>query len=224
MKNKIAIGASILICLLVASCDNTAKEETNTEKINNSDQNLPIFGNKDFIEGFDEDTIYHTIPYWSFVNQDGVKVGTKDYEGKPYVAYFFFSHCPQICPKINSNMKAFQDDTKELDFKVVGFTVDPERDSVERLKVYADEYGFDLANYNFVTGIQKDIYELGVNGFLVPNSQDALAPGGFLHSEKLMLIDSKSRIRGYYEGTESAQVELLKEDLKKLIADESKQN
>ena len=92
---------------------------------------------------------------------------------------------------------------------------------MERLKIYAEEYGFDLSNYNFVTGIQKDIYELGVNGFLVPNSEDALAPGGFLHSDKLMLIDSKSRIRGFYDGTESAQLELLKEDLKKLIADES---
>lgn len=119
-------------------------------------------------------------------------------------------------------MKGFQDATMDLDFNVVGFTVDPERDSVERLKVYADEYGFDLTNYNFVTGFQKDIYELGVNGFLVPNSQDALAPGGFLHSEKLILIDSKSRIRGYYEGTESAQVELLKKDLKTLIEDESR--
>jgi protein SCO1/2 len=207
-----------LISIGLLSCSEN-DESSGINSVENSA--LPIYGHKDFIEGVDEDTVYHTIPYWSFVNQDGNYVGSKDYEGKPYVAYFFFSNCPQICPKINSNMKNFQDATYGLDFNVVAFTVDPERDSVERLKIYADESEFDLSHYNFVTGIQKDIYELGVHGFLVPNSEDALAPGGFLHSDKLMLIDSKSRIRGYYEGTESAQVELLKKDLIKLIEDES---
>lgn len=216
MRNRFIIGLVFIIGVIAVSCDQ------GSEKSDNSSNSLPIYGNKEFIEGIDKDTIYHTVPFWSFVNQDGKYVGSNDYQGKPYVAYFFFSNCPQICPKINSNMKGFQDATMDLDFNVVGFTVDPERDSVERLKVYADEYGFDLTNYNFVTGFQKDIYELGVNGFLVPNSQDALAPGGFLHSEKLILIDSKSRIRGYYEGTESAQVELLKKDLKTLIEDESR--
>jgi protein SCO1/2 len=215
MKNKLVFTIAIILSIVLIGC--TSGENNSQEDATD----LPIYGNKEFIEGIDKDTIYHTVPFWSFVNQDGKYIGTNDYQGKPYVAYFFFSHCPKICPKINSNMKDFQDATKDLDFNVVAFTVDPQRDSVERLKIYADEYGFDLSNYNFVTGNQKDIYELGVNGFLVPNSQDALAPGGFLHSEKLMLIDSKSRIRGYYEGTESSQVELLKKDLKKLITDES---
>ncbi len=215
MQNKLSL---ILIGLVVLLAGCNESNNTNS-KVENP---LPIYGHREFIEGIDKDTVYHTIPFWSFVNQDGKYVGTNDYQGKPYVAYFFFSHCPQICPKINSNMKQFQDDTKDLDYNVVAYTVDPKRDSVERLKFYAEEYGFDLSNYNFVTGIQKDIYELGVNGYLVPNSQDALAPGGFLHSEKLMLIDSKMRIRGFYEGTESAQIELLKADLKKLIIDESR--
>jgi protein SCO1/2 len=217
MKNNLIILFVLILSGLTYSCTDSPKENN----VSTENKALPIFGHKEFIEGIDKDTLYHTIPYWSFVNQDGEYVGSKNYEGKPYVAYFFFSNCPKICPKINSNMKDFQDATAGLDFQVVAFTVDPERDTVERLKVYADEYGFDLTHYNFVTGIQKDIYELGVNGFLVPNSEDALAPGGFLHSDKLMLIDSKSRIRGYYDGTESAQVELLKEDLIKLIDDES---
>lgn len=216
MKNKVLYSIILLLSIIITGCSES--EETNSS---NSSSALPIYGNKEFIEGIDKDTVYHTIPFWSFVNQDGKYVSSQDYQGKPYVAYFFFSHCPQICPKINSNMKNFQDATMDLDFNVVAFTVDPKRDSVQRLKIYADEYDFDLTHYNFVTGIQKDIYELGVNGFLVPNSEDALAPGGFLHSDKLILIDSKSRIRGYYEGTESAQVELLKEDLKKLIKHES---
>lgn len=206
----------ILFTLMFWSCDDSSSQNEAT-----GNNELPIYGHKEFIEGIDKDTVYHTIPYWAFINQDGEYVGTKDYQGKPYVAYFFFSHCPQICPKIHSNMVEFQKQTKGLDFNVIAYTVDPERDSVERLKFYAEEYGFDLSNYNFVTGNQKDIYELGVNGYLVPNSQDALAPGGFLHSEKLMLIDSKMRIRGYYEGTETKEVNQLVNDLQKLIKDES---
>ena len=213
-KSKLFIFASILITITLISCGETDANES----IENP---LPIYGQKEFIEGIDKDTVYHTIPFWSFENQDGQHVGSKDYMGKPYIAYFFFSHCPQICPRLNANMKQFQDDTKDLDYRVVAYTVDPTRDSVERLKFYAEEYGFNLTNYNFVTGSQTSIYELGVNGYLVPNSQDALAPGGFLHSEKLILIDSKGRIRGFYEGTENAEVELLKKDLKTLISHES---
>lgn len=218
MTNKIAISFTLLLTILLSSCSETVSKEIDSQK---SDNPLYIYGNKEFIPEIDKDTVYHTIPYWSFVNQDGKYVSTDDYEGKPYLAYFFFSNCPQICPKVNSNMKSFQDETKDLDYNTIAYTVDPERDSVERLKVYADEYEFDLTHYNFVTGNQQEIYELGVNGYLVPNSEDALAPGGFLHSEKIMLIDSKLRIRGYYDGLEKSELELLKKDLIKLIKDES---
>lgn len=200
---------------LIVSCSNDIQESDVTEVKEKTD--LPIYGYKEFIPEVDEDTIYHTVGDWSFVNQDSAIISLEDYAGKPYIAYFFFSNCPKICPKINSNMKYFQEQTVGLDFNVVAYTVDPERDSVERLKFYGDEYGFDYSNYNFVTGTKKDIYELGVNSFLVPNQEDALAPGGFLHSEKLILIDSEGRIRGYYEGTEIEQVNLLIEDLKLLI-------
>lgn len=201
-----------LVSLIFFSCDDASQE---TEEAKNNA--LPIYGQKEFIEGIDEDTIYHTIGNWSFINQDSVLISMSDYKGKPYVAYFFFSNCPKICPKINSNMKYFQEQTIELDFNVVAHTVDPDRDTVDRLKFYGDEYGFDYSNYNFVTGDKQKIYELGINSYLVPNQEDALAPGGFLHSEKLILIDSEGRIRGYYEGTEMAEVDRLIEDLKLLI-------
>lgn len=203
----------ILLSLLLVSCGEENTEPTEEKK----GDYLPIYGFREFIPGIDEDTVYHTIPSWSFINQDSLIISSADYIGKPYVAYFFFTHCPKICPKINSNMIYFQEQTKDLDFKVIAHTVDPERDTVGRLKFYGDEYGFDYSNYNFVTGDQQKIYELGVNGYLVPNQEDALAPGGFLHSEKLILIDSKGRIRGYYEGTEMNQVNLLIDDLKLLI-------
>ncbi|MCB9189612.1 MAG: SCO family protein [Flavobacteriales bacterium] len=215
MRNlrKLCLLLPLVSAMLIACTDNEQNEVV-TQEIK---KDLPIYGEKDFIEGIDKDTLYHTIESWSFVNQDSSWVKKSDYEGKPYVAYFFFSNCPKICPKINSNMKYFQEQTKGLDFNVIAHTVDPERDTVDRLKFYGDEYGFDYSNYNFVTGDKQTIYELGINSYLVPNQEDALAPGGFLHSEKLILIDSKGRIRGYYEGTEIKEVDHLIEDLKLLI-------
>lgn len=211
------IGVLFLFVLLLQACDQSKEEPSSQEELPKEKTDLPIYGEKEFIPGVDKDTIYHTVSDWNFVNQDSTVISDQNYHGKPYVAYFFFTNCPKICPKINSNMKFFQEQTQGLDFNVVAHTVDPERDSIERLKFYGDEYGFDYSNYNFVTGKKETIYQLGITGYMVPNQEDALAPGGFLHSEKLILVDSKGRIRGYYEGTEMAQVELLIEDLKLLI-------
>lgn len=177
---------------------------------------LPILGEKEFIEGVDKDTVYHTIPFWSFENQEGKMVGTTDYQGEIYIADFFFSHCPSICPQMLENMKYVQEELKDLNINIVSYTVDPKNDNVERLKWYAENNEINTDNWNFVTGIQQDIYELGVNGYLVPNQEDALAPGGFLHSEKFILIDKKSRIRGFYDGTELEQVDQLIKDVKTL--------
>ena len=177
---------------------------------------LPILGEKEFIEGVDKDTVYHTIPFWSFENQEGKMVGTTDYQGEIYIADFFFSHCPSICPKMLENMKYIQEELKDLNINIVSYTVDPKNDNVERLKWYVENNEINTDNWNFVTGIQQDIYELGVNGYLVPNQEDALAPGGFLHSEKFILIDKKSRIRGFYDGTELEQVDQLIKDVKTL--------
>ncbi len=83
----------------------------------------------------------------------------------------------------------------------------------------SDAFGINGDNWNLLTGNQSLIYQLGVNGFLVPNQEDALAPGGFLHSEKMMLIDAKSRIRGYYDGTDEDQMMVLLNDIRKLKQD-----
>lgn len=199
MKNLIVIIIAALA--LTTSCSNDP---------------LPIFGPKEFIEGVDKDTVYHTIPFWSFQNQEGKMVGTTDYQGEIYIADFFFSHCPSICPEMLENMKQVQEELKDLNVNIISYTVDPKNDNVERLKWYAEENEIDTKNWNFVTGIQQDIYKLGVKGYLVPNQEDALAPGGFLHSEKFILIDKKSRIRGFYDGTEQEQLKQLIKDVKTL--------
>ena len=114
------------------------------------------------------------------------------------------------------NMVKLQQMTKELNVRFVSFTVDPKKDTAERLLWYQNAFGINGNNWNLLTGNQTLIYKLGVNGFLVPNQEDALTPGGFLHSEKMMLIDAKGRIRGYYDGTDVDQMSILLNDIVKL--------
>lgn len=195
----------IIIILILTGCNCQSNIET-----------LPILGHKEFIKGIDVDTLYHTIPTWSFQNQYGDTIKSDFYIGKIHVVDFFFSHCPTICPAMTMNMVKLQESTKELNVNFVSFTVDPKQDSSERLLWYQDAFGINGNNWNLLTGDQSLIYELGVHGFLVPNQEDALAPGGFLHSEKMMLIDPKGRIRGYYDGTDIDQMTILLNDIIKL--------
>ena len=190
------------------------------EKEKTKSTDLPIFGNKDYDSKIDKDTVYHQIPYWSFLNQTGVGISSKDLNGKVHLVDFFFTNCPTICPKMTLNMKKIQDALKIEclnNVELLSFTVDPNRDSIERLNEYANSYKLDSVNWSLLTGDQNTIYELGVNGFLVPNQEDALAPGGFLHSEKLILIDKEQRIRGYYDGTDSTIVPIVVEHIKTLL-------
>ena len=193
---------TLLMSIIFISC----KEESK----------LPIWGQKEFIQGIDKDTVYHTISYWNFTNQDGELISKSDYEGQVYVANFFFTRCPGICPILTKNIKQVQAETKGINVSFLSHTVDPKNDTVGRLKRYCDNKKIDNSNWNFVTGDQNSIYEMGVLSYLVPNSEDALAPGGFLHSDKFILIDTKSRIRGMYGGTDSAEVERLILDIRKL--------
>ena len=193
---------TLLMAIIFISCTEESK--------------LPIWGQKEFIQGIDKDTVYHTISYWNFTNQDGELISKSDYEGQVYVANFFFTRCPGICPILTKNIKQVQAETKGINVSFLSHTVDPKNDTVGRLKRYCDNKKIDNSNWNFVTGDQNSIYEMGVLSYLVPNSEDALAPGGFLHSDKFILIDTKSRIRGMYSGTDSTEVERLIIDIGRL--------
>ena len=180
---------------------------------------LPIYGNKDFDPAIDQDTVFHKIPYWGFENQDGMKVNSDQLKNKVRLANFFFTSCPSICPKMTLNMRSIQKELTKAcltDISLLSFTVDPQSDSVERLKEYSQTYNINNDNWNLLTGSQDDIYSLGINGFLVPNQEDALAPGGFLHSEMMILIDKNDRIRGYYDGTDSLNIPTIVQHIKLL--------
>jgi protein SCO1/2 len=168
-----------------------------------------------------KDTIYHAIPAFSLINQDGKPFGDKDLNNKIYVANFFFTSCPTICPKMQTLMKKIQDtdDFKKLnDFKLVSFTVDPDNDTPQKLKEFAKLIKADQNRWFFITGNRDSIYNLAYKGFMVNAMEDEKADGGFLHSDIMLLIDKEKRIRGIYEGTSLKDVKRLIDEAKVLIA------
>jgi protein SCO1 len=189
-------------------------------------KHLPIYGeregvNKTIVDGKERiDTIYHTIPAFSFTNQDGKTVTDKTFEGKIYVANFFFTTCKTICPKMSSGIQQVQERLKEFpDLLFISHTVNPQYDTVEALKAYAQMVHGNTATWHFVTGDKKAIYDMGIHGYLLPVGEDVAAEGGFLHSEQLVLVDKEKRIRGFYDGTSVKAITDLIDDIKTLAAE-----
>jgi protein SCO1/2 len=156
------------------------------------------------------DTLYHRIPAFSFIDQEGRTVTKANFEGKIYVADFFFATCPTICPKMATHLlqlqKKFEDKT---DFKLLSHTVNPEHDTVKVLKDYAEKVHADSNVWHFVTGPKADIYRIAFEGYFANAQPDSIAPGGFLHSEMLFLIDRQGHIRGLFDGTSTAELKKM---------------
>jgi protein SCO1/2 len=167
------------------------------------------------------DTIYHTIPAFNFTNWDGSPITEKTFNDKIYIANFFFASCQGICPKMQSGMKVVQDRCKDLtDIAFLSHTVNPENDTLPVLKEYAKRVTVgNTSNWYFVTGTKKDIYDIGIDGYLMPVGEDPRAEGGFLHSEQLVIIDKEKRIRGFFDGTDLAEVNKLIDALKIIYAE-----
>ncbi|MBO3699004.1 SCO family protein [Roseivirga sp. E12] len=190
---------------------------------NKGAQKLPILGRQEFKEVDGKlDTIYHTIPEFSFYDQDSLEVTLASFEGKVYVADFFFGTCPTICPIMKQQMLRVYDKFKDnSEFGILSHTIDPAHDTVAYLKDFSMRLGVsDSKVWKFVTGDQDEIYRIGsAEGYLVPVGEDADAPGGFIHSGAFILIDKEKRIRGLYDGTKPFEVDALMNDIPKLLAE-----
>jgi len=140
----------------------------------------------------------HTIPEFSFINQNNDTITNADYDGNIYIANFIFTTCPTICPAMTINMRYIQHElSKYPNIKFLSHTVNPNYDTPEILKQYATKMRIDESNFNFVTGDKEEIYKMAASYF-VNASEDELAPGGFLHSEYLVLVDKEGRVRSGY--------------------------
>lgn len=180
---------------------------------NESGQELPYLGNKVVEDGKE---IYHKVGQFSHYNQDSILMTNKDLADYIYVADFFFTSCPSICPKVAKEMlkihNALKDDPQ---VKVVSFTIDPVRDTPSKLKLYGDNLGIDHKKWIFLTGDKDATLDLA-STYFVAALEDADAPGGFDHSGKIVLVDKEGHVRSFSEGTDPTTTPKLIEDIKKL--------
>ena len=161
-----------------------------------------------------------SAPEFSFMDRSGRMFSSSELKGKVWVVDFIFSHCAGSCPMLSQKMKGLQDDWKgNPDFKLVTFTVDPERDTVAALKQYADDYHADPNQWFFLTGAKADLYQAIRGGFKEIADRDYEAGPGFefIHSTRMVLVDGKGKIRGLYDGENDGEVLKLKQDIKHLM-------
>ena len=181
---------------------------------------LPFYGEKELAAN-GKDTLYHAIPSFQFINQDGDSITDKTYDGKIYVVDYFFSTCKSICPKMASELIRVQ---KKFSYtnglvQILSHTVNPENDSVPVLKAYANMVHADAKMWNFVTGEKKKLYDIARNGYLLNALEGDGGADDFIHSELFILIDKEKHIRGIYDGTKIKEVSNLIDDIKVLIAE-----
>lgn len=180
-------------------------------------KDLPYFGNPRLSES--GDTIRHTIPAYRFTDQAGKKFGSEDLKGKVYVAEFFFTSCPSICPVMAKNLQKVQEAYKTReDVHIVSITLDPETDSVAQLAKYAAENQVSPDKWHLLTGPKEDIYNLiNEKGFLLLKPEPNEDPYQFKHTEMLTLVDKEGHIRGQYDGTNEKEVEKLIDEIRVLL-------
>jgi protein SCO1/2 len=160
---------------------------------------------------------FHKIAPFSLTNQNGLTVTEKDYINKIYVADFFFTTCPSICPKMTANMGLIQENIKtDNQVLLLSFSVTPEIDSVQQLKSYAIEKGVIDSKWNLLTGNKKEIYELARKSYLAVKTDGDGGEHDMIHTENFILVDPEKRIRGFYDGTDIKAMDELLSDIKVL--------
>jgi protein SCO1/2 len=207
MKYRITFILSLLTIMAIWSCQSGPEIKEGP---------LPKLGNF-YVEG--QDTVYHQIADFEFVNQMGDTVSTNTVKGKVYVADFFFTSCPTICPIMKKEMlRIFEKYDGDPNFQILSHSIDPTFDTVEMLRDYSQKLGIENAStWNFLTGDQEKIFEIGQTSYLTTAMADQNEPGGFLHSGAFILVDQKGYIRGVYDGTKTDQVDRLLNDIPKLL-------
>lgn len=216
MKVNSLFFISTLIFLLL-SCES---------KTENSGDNsgLPYIGHHDVVyeemDGYQPgDTIYHTVPEFVYLTQDSTYLESSDISDKIWIAKFFFTHCPTICPPMTSAMKEVNTELQDASNEVVflSFSIDPDRDTPSRLRTYIDRHEIKADNWYFLTGNESETHQLGVDGFRIHAEANDASPGGFAHSPNFVLVDKNQHIRGVYDGLNKEDRERLITDVRKLL-------
>jgi protein SCO1/2 len=166
-----------------------------------------------------KDTISRVQPF-SFINQDGKRISDKDVEGKVYVAEYFFTTCPGICPEMNSNMKTVYERFKDQkDFLILSHTSDPERDSVPVLKRYADSLGVSTGRWVFLTGRKDSLYTAARISYTIDDPANNLKniEDDFLHTQFWALVDKKGEVKKVYDGLKKSEINAMIKEIDKML-------
>ena len=198
----LCVSLLVLISITIA-CDPVSKDKT-----------LPYIGERIVENG---DTTYHRIPSFEFSNQNGIAINNESFSDGIYLADFFYTYCPTICPIVISQMQRLQAEFRnESKVRFVSFALDPKRDNVERLKEYSQQLQVDQKKWHFLTGDKETIWDLAED-FFVSVAEDSEDPGEIAHSGKIILVDSQGHVRAFAEGTDEDDVTELIEDVKFLL-------
>jgi len=191
----------LLFVLLISNCNSDAKR-------------LPILNDQEEVNG---ELVHKHIPAFRFVNQDSQIVTNQTFAGKAYVADFFFTSCPTICPVMQQHMleiyQEFEDETK---LALISHTIDPRRDTVGRLKQYANNLGINSNKWHIVTGPKDSIYQIADDYFNIV-IEDPTLPEGFDHSGRFTLVDPNGHIRAYCNGTDSTEIKIFIHKIERLL-------
>ncbi len=186
---------------------------------------LPYIGNFDIeyktVDGKEvADTVYPKMIDFQYLNQDSVMIKSSEMKGKVWVADFFFTSCPSICPKMTKQMKRLNEMTKDINdhIQYMSFSINPTIDTPTRLRQYIKAHGITSKNWYFFTGDEDKTHDLGINHFLIFAKEDAASAGGYAHSAAFVIVDKEGYVRGVYNpATDPEPVNQLEKDLRKLL-------
>lgn len=181
---------------------------------------FPATVDSTLVEGkWRHDTVYHQVPPFQLTSQAGVSFSQKELEGKVYVANFFSTSCQVICKQVNTQLSRVQDAFRfQPDVKIVSYSVQPEQDSVQVLKQYAQSYRADPSRWFFLTGSREQIYQLAEKGYLLLiNRSERDTINAF--TNQLMLVDKQKHVRGIYDGTKASEVDRLITEINVLLSE-----
>src|SRR3984957_12719686 len=174
--------------------------------------------------GKSELPVLSNVPPFAFDNQEGKIITNNDLVGKVYVAEYFFTSCRGFCRKLNTNMKKLAEEyAAERDFRLLSYTVDPETDSVARMKHYADSLGADPQRWFFLTGRKDSLYHLARTGYLLddPKNNALNINEQFLHTQFVALVDRGGRVRKIYDGLKQDELDELEKDISALLKEKA---
>lgn len=197
--NKLIILAIVVLSILSCKDDNSP---------------LPFLGNEEEINGT---LVKHRIKDFSFIDQDSNIVDNKVLSQHIYIADFFFTSCPSICPKVTKEMlKIYEEFKDNPTIKIISFTLDPKRDTPNKLKLYSTNLEISNESWLFLTGDKDQAYDLA-NEYFVVAMEDNEAPGGIAHSGTIALVDKEGHVRSFADGTDPTATPRLIDDIKKLL-------